>query len=364
MGIDRVVPVAFDIVLWHHRPALTVPYEWGVFANHQLQTQSALIAVLRFHVSHGKRSGFMGHIVATIIPIFSLVILGIIARSRGFLPPEFLGPANRLVYYLAIPAMIFRSIASASLTRQFNPTVIWLTLVALVALFFICWAGSRLLRLPASIRGAFIQCSFHGNLGYIGLAVAFYHLGADGLARASILAAFVMILQNFLAVTVLQSHRQGDAEEGRLGAVAGKIVANPVIVSATVGLLFSSSGLTMPLVIDRSLQILSGLALPMALLIIGGSLSMQLMKSRMAAVLGTCSLKLLVLPAIGVVLFRVAGQAPEDYLPAVILLASPTATIAYVMAREMGADSEFAVAAISATTLFSAVTFSFWLSLG
>ena len=306
----------------------------------------------------------MGHIVTTIIPIFSLVILGTLARSKGFLPPEFLGPANRLVFYLAIPAMIFRAIANASLTRQFNPTVIWLTLVALVVLFGICWASSWLLRLPASIRGAFIQCSFHGNLGYIGLAVAFYHLGADGLARASILAAFVMILQNFLAVVVLQSHRQSDAAEGRLGAAAGKIVANPVIVSATVGLLFSMAGLTMPLVIDRSLQILSGLALPMALLIIGGSLSLQLLKSRLAAVLGTCSLKLLILPALGLVLFRVAGQNVEDYLPAVILLASPTATIAYVMAREMGADSDFAVAAISATTLLSAVTFSFWLSVG
>ena len=163
---------------------------------------------------------------------------------------------------------------------------------------------------------------------------------------------------------MLQSHRQIEAAGGRLSAVAGKIVANPVIVSATVGLLFFISGMTMPLVIDRSLQILSGLALPMALLIIGGSLSLQLIKSRMLAVLGTCLLKLLLLPAIGVVLFRIGGQDPEDYLPAVILLASPTATIAYVMAREMGADSEFAVAAISATTLFSAVTYSFWLSVG
>ncbi|MGA6925052.1 MAG: AEC family transporter [Desulfosarcina sp.] len=51
----------------------------------------------------------MGHILSTIIPIFSLVILGAIARKRGFLPAAFLEPANRLVYYLAIPAMIFRS---------------------------------------------------------------------------------------------------------------------------------------------------------------------------------------------------------------------------------------------------------------
>jgi predicted permease len=306
----------------------------------------------------------MGHIVSTIIPIFSIVILGTIARARGFLPQAFLGPGNRLVYYLAIPAMIFRAIANASLTRQLNLTVVCLTLVALLVLFAISWAGSRLLSIPGSIRGAFIQCSFHGNLGYIGLAVAFYHLGADGLARASILAAFIMILQNFLAVVVLQSHRLDDRGEGRLGTIAGKIMANPVIISALGGILFSMGGFPMPLVVDRSLQILSGLALPMALLIIGGSLSLELLRSRLIAVLGTCSLKLLMLPALGLVLFRVFGQKPDDYLPAIILLASPTATIAYVMAREMGADSDFAVAAISATTLLSALTFSFWLSLG
>jgi predicted permease len=87
----------------------------------------------------------MGHIVTTIIPIFSIVILGILARANGFLPPAFLGPANRLVYYLAIPAMIFRAIANASLNRQLNPTIVWLTLVALVMLFILCWLISRLL---------------------------------------------------------------------------------------------------------------------------------------------------------------------------------------------------------------------------
>lgn len=304
----------------------------------------------------------MGHIITTIIPIFSIVILGIFSRSKGFLPAEFLGPANRLVFYLAIPAMIFRAVANASLLHQFNPAVVWLTLLALLVFFFICWGCSRLPQVSVSFRGAFMQCAFHGNLGYIGLAVAFYHLGADGLARTSILAAFIMILQNLLAVVVLQTHRQGDVSKGRFGRVAGKIGANPVIVAAVCGILVSISGIHIPLVVDRSLQILSGLALPMALLIIGGSLSLQLMKARLGAVMAICLLKLLTLPILGVSLFRLAGISPDDYLPAVILLACPTATIAYVMAREMGADADFAVAAISATTLLSAVTFSFWLS--
>ena len=304
----------------------------------------------------------MGHIVTTIIPIFSLVALGNIARRRGFLPEAFMEPANRLVYYLAIPAMIFRAISKASLSQQFNVAVMGMTLLAIVCLFAICWIASRLFRMPAAVRGAFIQCSFHGNLGYIGLAVAFYYLGSDGLARASILAAFVMILQNLLAVVVLQSHRLSQVSGSRSRPFFGKIATNPVIGSAFAGILFSGTGLPMPLVLDRSLQILAGLALPMALLIIGGSLSMNRMRERLGAVTGSCFLKLLLLPALGVFFFRAAGHAPGDTLPAIILLASPTATIAYVMAREMEGDTDFAVAAISATTLFSAITFVFWLS--
>lgn len=52
----------------------------------------------------------------------------------------------------------------------------------------------------------FYASGFHGNFGYIGLAVAFYYLGNSGFANASIFAGFIMILQNMLAVTVLQAY--------------------------------------------------------------------------------------------------------------------------------------------------------------
>jgi predicted permease len=305
----------------------------------------------------------MDHILTTIIPIFSIVILGAIAKSIGFLPQAFLGPANRLVYYLAIPAMIFRAIANASLDLQADHTIIWVTLLTLLSFFFVCLLLSRILPAMSSIKGAFIQCSFHGNLGYIGLAVAFYHLGAKGLAKASILAAFIMILQNFLSVLVLQTHQKGGMNGGRFMAVLGKIAVNPVILSAIAGIFFSLENIPIPLVVDRSLKILSGLALPMALLIIGGSISFTLMKSKLLMVSVSSVLKLLILPGMGMLLFRLLGQPSNETIPAMILLASPTATIAYVMAREMGADADFAVAAISASTLLSALTFSFWLSI-
>jgi len=303
------------------------------------------------------------NIVSTIIPIFSVIILGWLARWKGFIQQEFLEPANRLVYYLAIPALIFRAISKASLKTQFDVMVLVITLFSAVVIFAFAWSMGFLLRLRLGQLGTFIQTTFHGNLGYIGLAIAFYLLGNEGFVRASIIAGFLIILQNFLSVISLQFNSDDISVKGNKLYIVLKILGNPVILSALAGILFSLSGLKMPLVIDRSLHILGGLALPMALLIIGASLSFELMQLRILRVISSSLLKLILLPGIGFLLYRIFGIAVQDYLPALILLASPTATITYVMAREMGGDVDFAVAAISTSTLISSVTFTLWINI-
>lgn len=303
----------------------------------------------------------MMNIVTTIIPIFAVILLGWFARWKGFIKQEFLEPANRLVFYLAIPAMIFRAISRASFKAQFDIRVLGITLFAVVAVFAVAWGVALIFQVRRGQVGTFIQTSFHGNLGYIGLAVAFYYLGNEGLVRASIIAGFIMILQNFLAVVVLQYNSEISVARNKLG-VALKILGNPVIVSAMAGILFSLSGIRLPLIIDRSLDILSGLALPMALLVIGASLSFELMQLRILRVLATSIMKLILLPGLGFALYRLFGLALQDYIPGLILLASPSATITYVMAKEMKGDTDFAIAAISISTLLSSITFSVWLN--
>jgi predicted permease len=64
---------------------------------------------------------------------------------------------------------------------------------------------------------------------------------------------------------------------------------------------------------------------------------------------------------LGVILYRLFDIDLKDYLPGLILLASPTATLTYVMAKEMNGDTDFAVAALSTCTMLSAATFSIWL---
>ncbi|WP_022665857.1 AEC family transporter [Desulfospira joergensenii] len=304
------------------------------------------------------------NIISTIVPIFIIIFIGLFARQRGFIPRDFLHQANRLVYYIAIPAMIFSAVAKASLKNEFHLTVLLLTLASVIIITLIAWAAAGIFKIPRLSTGSFIHCSFHGNLGYIGLAVAFYYLGHNGFVRAAIIAGFVMIVQNVLAVAVLQFHSRNPRDHLNLTGTLKSAMTNPVILSALSGILFSLLGLTLPVILDRSLDILKGMALPTALLVIGASLSFEKLKLGFFRVLLSGLLKVMVLPAIGLVLFKLFGVQARDYLPGLIILASPTATLVYIMAEQIGGDPDFAVAAISISTILSGFTYGIWLGLG
>jgi len=303
------------------------------------------------------------HIINTIVPVFAVILLGLVIRTTGYLPPEITAPLNRLVYYIAIPAMIFKALAKASFSAHFDLRLLAGTLLPVAIVFAVSAGLAALLRVPRGRRGTLVQSCFHGNLGYIGFAVVFYLLGEAGFTSASILAGFLMLLQNFLSVLTLELFSPDPPRGGKAVFVLRKIVANPVIVSAMAGIAFSLSGLALPLIGERTLAILSGMALPLALLVIGASLSPLQIRSNLKYALTSGAVKLLVLPAVGLAFYWAAGLDVDRFLPGLILLASPTATITYVMAAEMKGSVALASAAISLNTLLSALTFVFWLGI-
>jgi len=302
-------------------------------------------------------------IIATIVPIFIIVLLGWGVHRRGCLPSGFIEPANRLVYYVAIPAMIFQSITKSTIREWFNPLVIILPLMALTGAYVFAWAASNAMRQERSLAGTFIQSCGHGNLGYIGLAVAYYFLGDSGLVQASVIAGFMMIWQNVLSVMALQYYAPSSGKAFGFMTYLSKIIGNPVIIAVIAGLFISLVGIPVPLILQRSLSIISGLALPTALLIIGASLSLRRIRLFTVTAASAAAIKLMVMPALGWGLYQLFHVVPADMVPGLILLASPTATVSYVMAKELHGNSDLAVATISASTLLSAGTIMLWLKL-
>ncbi len=306
----------------------------------------------------------MSKVIITIIPIFMLIILGAGVRRLGFMKTEFVAAANRLVFYFAIPALVFRALTKASLRTEFDLTAVIMMLAAVlitvgVALIYNYCRKSE----NGPLSGTFAQAAIHGNLGYIGLAVAFYYLDEGGFSRVSMLVGFLMILQNLLGVVLLQYYCCVEKESRRVRDLVAAVLLNPVILAALAGITFNLSGLPMPQVIDRFLLILSGLALPMGLLLIGASISFALLRHWLPQAAVVAFLKLILLPGVALLLFRVAGVDEQNFIPALILLAAPTATLTYVMAREMGGHVDLAVASVSLTTILSALSYALWLGI-
>ncbi len=300
----------------------------------------------------------------TIIPIFSIIALGWFARRRGMMPDSFIITANRLVYYLAIPALIFRAIARFPIAGFQDASAAAVAAAGLVATGAVGWLISKLFGLRGGRRATFVQCSFHCNLGYIGLAVVFYYLGESELARASMMVGAIMILQNTLAVTVLQSGRPAAQRTQRFREAFFALARNPVILGVISGTAVSATGWSLPPVADRALSILSGLALPMALLIIGASIRLNALRSHARNAGVTSLLKLGLMPGLGWAGARFAGIAPASFLPALLLLGAPTATMTFIMAREMNGDPEAATAAIALSTMVAAISYPLWMALG
>ncbi|MCK5915902.1 MAG: AEC family transporter [Deltaproteobacteria bacterium] len=306
----------------------------------------------------------MGKVITTIIPIFMLIMLGAGVRHLGFMKDDFTAAANRLVFYLAIPALVFRALTKASLRDEFDPGAVIMMIVAVLfvvglTLFFNYRRQSR----DRTLSGTFSQATIHGNLGYIGLAVAFYYLDETGFARVSMLVGFLMILQNLLGVILLQYYGGRNQTASRVRDLFVPVLLNPIILAAVGGIIFNLSMLPMPQVFDRFLMILSGLALPMGLLLIGASISFALLRKWLPQALLIAFLKLILLPAVTMLLFHLAGVDNRSVTPAIILMAAPTATLTYVMAREMGGHVDLAVAAVSLTTILSAFSYALWLGM-
>ncbi|MBE0583726.1 MAG: AEC family transporter [Desulfofustis sp.] len=300
--------------------------------------------------------------VVTIIPIFAVILLGWAARRRGVITGAFLEPANRLVYSFSIPALIFGAIAKTSFHQKFDVRVVSFTILAIVLIYLISYAITRLSGMADARAGAFILSSAHSNVGYLGLPIAYYYLGAEGFAAAGIICGFVMIVQNVLSVIFLQLHQPSREHCSSGRSVLRALAGNPVIGGALAGMLVSIMSIDLPLVVWRTIDMLGGLAPPMALLLIGASLSVGVVRTSLAATFGSLLIKLALLPAVALLLFQLAQLRPAEFLPAIILLCAPPATIVYVMVRGMNCDADFADTQISLGTILSAVTISVWLS--
>ena len=297
-------------------------------------------------------------VLLIVLPVFLVIGLGFGLKRTGLAGPDFLFQLNRLIYYIALPGLLFYKIATADFSARFNGELLLGLAAAIFAVFLLTLGYGRLRNWSPALQGAFCQGAFRGNLAYVGLAIVFNAYGESGFTTAGILLGFLVPLLNFLSVLALSlPHRKSGHGMGKKELVM-QVVGNPLIIASFAGICWSYLSLPLPLVIDKALNIVTGMSLPLALISIGASFSFQKLKGDLGVACLVTGIKIIVLPLIAAAILLFLGVSGEELGVGVLLAGTPTATAAYILAQQMRSDAELSGAIIMLSTLCSLFTYT------
>lgn len=298
-------------------------------------------------------------VIAVILPVFLLIFLGFGLKRSGFLGEAFWEAAERLTYFLLLPALLLSTLAEAEFAGLGAGPMVLVIMAALLVMAMVLLALRPRLAPNGAAFTSVAQGSLRGNT-YIGLAVAVGLFGARGLDAAAVAVAATVPLVNVLSVAALTRFAGAQPDfAGMLRAMA----RNPLILACAIGLLLNLSGLGLPGVIDEMLVLLGRGALPLGLLAVGAGLNVAAMRKTGRSLAAGLTLRLAALPLLTALGCWIVGLSGMAAAVAVLFNALPTATSSYILARHLGGDAQLMAGLITAQTGLAMLTLPLWLIL-
>ncbi|WP_222909359.1 AEC family transporter [Pseudomonas sp. DNDY-54] len=286
-------------------------------------------------------------------PVFVMLFLGVALKRLGWIDAAFIQTASALVFKATMPALLFISIIKADLDAALQPALLIYYVIATVVTFFLAW-GWALWRCPVADRGVYVQGAFRGNNGIVGLALATSLYGDYGLSLGGVLAGVVILLYNSLSALILAIYSP-DGRSGA-GAILLSILRNPLVIGVTVAVPFAYWQIPLPGWLMTSGQYFAQMTLPLALICIGGTLSLSVLRESSRLALSSSLMKMIWLPALATVGAWLAGFRGPELGILFLYFASPTASASFVMARAVNANHQLAAIIIVITTLMAALS--------
>lgn len=291
-------------------------------------------------------------ILNTLAPVFLLMAAGAGLKFVGLVSEEFVKDANRVTYWVGLPALLFSQLSGAPPDAGGAGLMLTVMLGATALVVVAGYAVARLLRVPGVAAGTFVQGGFRGNLAFVGLPVIFslpdtpLAWGVSARTAAVLTVAPMMVAYNIggVVVLLLSQHRLG---WGMVKPFLTQLATTPPLLATLAGMGWALAGWTMPAAVDRTLTALGEMALPLGLLAVGGSLAGVRAGAAWRAPLAAALVKTVVSPLLGWAVGRALGLGAAELKMVLILLACPTAIASYTMAVELKGDGVLASGVIS-----------------
>lgn len=286
-------------------------------------------------------------------PVFSMLFVGVALKRLGWIDTAFINTASELVFKGTMPTLLFLGIVQADLRTALQPGLIGYFLAATVVCFLVGW-GWAILRCPVTDRGIYTQGAFRGNNGIIGLALATSMYGAYGLSVGGILGGVVILSYNTLSAIVLAIYSPNAKTDP--WSIAKSIITNPLIIGVLAAIPVAYFQLQLPAWLITSGEYFAQMTLPLALICIGGTLSLTSLRESSRMAISASLMKVFWLPLLATFGAWLCGFRNAELAILFLYFASPTAAASFVMARAVNGNHALAAAIIVITTLMAAVT--------
>lgn len=295
--------------------------------------------------------------ITVVAPVFLVIFLGVFLRRRGIVDTSFGSITSKVVFNVAMPALLFQKLSVIPIDELANVRMILFVIGAIGVMFVLSWLISLPLCTNGADKGAFIQGSFRGNFAILGLSLVYNAFGHDALALGALILAIIMPLYNVLSIIALTVPLHVERSE-TIWHTIFKILTNPLILAAVVALPFSIFEIRVHAIVRQTIDYLAGMTLPLALIGIGSSLSFTSIKQDRTLSIAATVVKIILMPALCTAAAILFGYRGHELGVLYFLFSSPTAIASYIMAYALGSNGRLAGNIVLVSTMASMITIS------
>lgn len=289
--------------------------------------------------------------IETIIPIIAMIIIGYALKRTNVLKAEDAISLNKIVINIAIPSLIFLAIYKVNLSIL--PIIIPIPFIC-VSVGIICgliaYLISRAKNYPSKIKWSIVSTSAMFNSGFLGYPVVLGIFGGDGLVRAIFYDLGSMIL--FISFGIFFLLMFG----GKYSEILKRVLIFPPLWAVFLGLLLNFLNIDIGFLTSKTLDYLSGAAIPLIMISLGLSLEFKGIKEHISAVSLVSSTKLIIAPIIAFAIVFILGMGGLEKSVTILEAGMPSAMLSLVLAITYDLDIKAAAACIFSTTVISMIT--------
>lgn len=302
----------------------------------------------------------MEPIFNVVLPVFAIILTGYACGRFGVLGAASSEAINKFVYFVALPVLLFFSMARVDPGQIFNWPYLGAfaagsVITTVAAILFARWV----FRTRLSEQSMFGMVAIFGNTGYMGIPLCIVAFGDAGALPAIVATVFQTVIMIPFYAVLIEADLRGEKGLNAAWGVTKSLARNPLMVSSVAGISWSFTGLALPAPVETFCAILSGAAGPSALFSIGLFMVGKPLFYGFREISAVSVFKLLIHPAVTLVFFIYVFEVEPLWQAVGILMAAlPAGALCFVVAQNYNVYVQRTSAAILFTTLIAVVTLS------